>query len=191
MRFLDCCKNHNLPAVSYLKPRAFQNGHPGDSDPLALQPFLVKTINRLQKLPEWKEMAIFVLWDDSGGWYDHVMSPIVNQSQTAADALVSPGNSGNKSPIGGYQARLAYGNRLPFLIISPFTKKNYVDHAVIDQTSLLRFIEDNWSLGRIGDFSFDQFSGSFMNMFNFSKPNYNPLILDPKTGLIVKKGGCD
>lgn len=185
--FWIAAKNHRLPAVSFIKPPAYQNGHPGYSDPLALQTFLVKTINRLQKLPEWKQMAIFILWDDSGGWYDHVMPPIINQSQTIADALISPGDSGREPPFGGYQARLAYGMRLPFLILSPFVKSNYVDHHLNDQTSVLRFIEDNWNLGRIGDFSFDELSGSLKTFFDFSNPNDKPLFLDPQTGLIIKK----
>jgi hypothetical protein len=62
-------------------------------------------------------------FDDSGGWYDHVMPPIINDSQTPEDILVPLDHSGSNFPIGGYQERLAYGMRLPFLIISPFTKK--------------------------------------------------------------------
>ncbi len=186
--FWAAVKNGNMPAVSFLKPPAYQNGHPGYSDPLALQTFLVETINRLQRTPEWKKMAIILLWDDSGGWYDHVLPPIINQSHTIADALVSPGNAGNPPP-GAYEARLAYGMRLPFLIISPFAKTNYVHHSTTDQTSVLLFIEDNWNLGRIGDQSFDSFAGSLLPFFNFSKPHYKPLILDPNTGL-KKKRSC-
>lgn len=185
--FWEAVEIHNLPAVSFLKPSAYQDGHPTYSDPLALQTFLVKTINQLQKLPEWKHMAIFIVWDDSGGWYDHVMPPIINQSQTSADALLGTGDAGNQPPFGGYEGRLAYGMRIPFLILSPFAKSNYVDHTVNDQTSVLRFIEDNWNLGRIGDFSFDELAGSLKGFFNFSKFNKTPLILNPHTGLVVKK----
>lgn len=184
--FWTAARHHNIPAVSFLKPPAYQNGHPGKSDPLALQTFLVKTINRLQRLPEWKEMAIFILWDDSGGWYDHVIPPIINQSQSAADAWVSPGNAGSNPPLGDYQARLGYGLRVPFLIISPFVRQNYVDHTVTDQTSVLRFIEDNWKLGRIGDFSFDALAGSLMTFFDFKKPNFKPLILHSSTGVVAR-----
>jgi hypothetical protein len=114
---------------------------------------------------KWEKMVIFIVFDDSGGWYDHVMPPIINQSQTPADALVSPGNAGNTPPFGNYQGRLAYGMRLPFLIISPFVKSNYVDHTLNNQTSVLRFIENNWKLGRIGDFSFDELAGSLRHFF--------------------------
>lgn len=185
--FWTALKEHNIPAVSFLKPAAYQDGHPGYSDPLALQTFLVKTINRLQKSPEWNKMAIFVIWDDSGGWYDHVMPPIINQSQTPVDALVSPGNAGSNPPLGGYQARLAYGMRVPCLIISPFAKQNFVEHSTTDQTSVLRFIEDNWKLGRIGDFSFDGLAGTLIKCFQFSKPDARPLFLNSKTGLMKKR----
>lgn len=184
--FWEAVDQHNIPAVSFLKPAAYQDCHPGYSDPLAFQTFLVETVNRLQTTREWKNMAIIVAFDDSGGWYDHVMPPIIQQSHTAADALLGPGNAGNPPP-GSYQGRLAYGMRLPFLIISPFAKRNYVNHSAKDQTSILRFIEDNWHLGRIGDQSFDEQAGSLNPFFNFSKPHDKPLILDPNTGLEKKR----
>lgn len=178
---------HNLPAVSFLKPASYQDCHPNYSDPLAFQTFLVETVNKLQKMPEWKQMAIFIVFDDSGGWYDHVMPPIINHSQTPEDVLVPNDKSGTNPPFGGYQGRLAYGMRLPFLIISPFAKRNFVDHTINDQTSVLRFIEDNWNLGRIGNYSFDELAGSLANFFDFDHPHYKPIILDPKTGLVKKK----
>lgn len=184
--FWKAAKIHNLPAVSFLKPSSYQDCHPNYSDPLAFQTFLVKTLNRLQKMPEWKHMAIMIVFDDSGGCYDHVMPPIINQSQTSLDVLVSPGNAGSNPPFGGYQGRLAYGMRIPFLVISPFAKSNYIARRINDQTSVLRFIEDNWKLGRIGDFSFDALAGSIMEYFDFSNPIYTPLILDPDTGLVKK-----
>lgn len=179
--FWEVFRIHQLPAVSFLKPSSFQDGHPKYSDLLAFQTFLIKTINKLQRSCEWMHMAIIVVWDDSGGWYDHVMPPIINQSHTPADALLGPGDAGNPPP-GAYQGRLAYGMRIPFLVISPFAKPNYVDHAVIDQTSILHFIEDNWGLGRIGDQSFDHIAGSLKPFFQFNRPIYQPLILDPATG---------
>lgn len=183
--FWAAIENGNMPAVSFLKPPAYQDCHPGYSDPLAFQTFLVKTVNKLQKIPEWEQMAIMIVFDDSGGWYDHVMPPIIQQSHTAADALLGPGDAGNPPP-GSYQGRLSYGNRLPFLIISPFSKSNYINHTAKDQTSVLRFIEDNWKLGRIGDQSFDNQAGSLRPFFKFSKPKLSPLILNPQTGEVRK-----
>lgn len=183
--FWAAVKAHNMPSISFLKPPAYLDCHPKYSDPLQFQKFLVETMNRLQKTHEWKRMAVIVIWDDSGGWYDHVMPPIINQSHTPADALLGPGDAGNPPP-GAYQGRLAYGMRVPILILSSFAKENYVDHVLIDQTSVLRFIEDNWNLGRIGDQSFDEVSSSLENMFDFENKHTSKLMLDPETGKIKK-----
>jgi phospholipase C len=72
------------------------------------------------------------------------------------------------------------------LIISLWTKENYVDHQGMDQTSILRLIEDNWRLGRIGDQSFDEKASSISSMFNFTNSHYaNKLFLDPSNGTVV------
>ena len=63
---------------------------------------------------------------------------------------------------------------LPLLVISPYAKQNYVDHTLTDQSSVLRFIEDNWHLGRIGGGSFDEKAGTIENMFNFKRPAKAP-----------------
>jgi phospholipase C len=69
-------------------------------------------------------------------------------------------------------------------VISPYAKQNFVDHTVTDQTSVMRFIEDNWMAGqRLGGGSFDAVAGSLNNMFNWSRARTDTLILDPKTGL--------
>jgi phospholipase C len=69
-------------------------------------------------------------------------------------------------------------------VISPFTRQNFVDSTITDTTSILRFIEDNWKLGRLGHQSFDAIAGSILNMFNFSAMA-PPVFLDPQTGLVV------
>jgi phospholipase C len=179
--FLNVAKSGHLPAVSFLKAAAYQNGHPSNSDPLDEQRFLVQTINMLQQLPEWPSMAIIITYDDSDGWYDHVMPPIVSQSATSADALTGSGSCGSPAP-GQYPGRCGYGPRLPLLVISPWAKANYVDHALNNQASVLRFIEENWGLGRIGDQSFDEGSGSLLGLFDFRAPRNDKLILDVETG---------
>ena len=173
----------HLPAVSYLKAAAYQDGHAGYSDPLDEQEFLVTTVNRLMQSPEWEHLAIFVLYDDSDGWYDHVMGPIVNQSNTPDDHLFGPGNCGTARP-GAFQGRCGYGPRQPFLLISPWTRQNYVDHGLTDQSSTLRFIEDNWGLGRLGQQSTDAVAGSVLRMFDFDEhhPRAPRLILNPLNG---------
>jgi phospholipase C len=187
--FWDAAANGNLPAVSFLKPSQYQTGHPGSSDPLDEQTFIVNAINKLEKLPQWNNTAIIIAYDDSGGWYDHVMPPIISQSNDLKyDTLLGPnGLCGEHASANAYQDRCGYGGRLPMLVISPWAKSNYIDHSVTDQSSILRFIEDNWNLGRIGDQSFDEKAGSILNMFNFTAAaagHYTkPLFLDPTTGL--------
>jgi phospholipase C len=72
-------------------------------------------------------------------------------------------------------------------VISPFAKKNYVDHTITDLSSTLRFIEDNWNLGRIGNGSTDVIAGSLNGVFDFDDhgPNARSLILDPQTGTVL------
>jgi phospholipase C len=188
--FWKAADSGNLPAVSYLKAANYQDGHAGYSDPLDEQHFIVDTINHLQKLPEWKDTAVILAYDDSDGWYDHVMhQPLINGSNDSeTDALYGPGNAG-KPVLGDYLNRAGYGPRLPLLVISPYAKSNFVDHTLTDQASILRFIEDNWKLGRIGDHSFDEVAGSIENMFDFKHgPSNKKLFLDPVTGEPIKEG---
>jgi len=192
--FFDALKAGNLPAVSFIKAIAAGDGHAGYSDPLLEQSLtLVPTINAIMASPFWNSTAIVILYDDSDGWYDHQMSPIVNpsavlQAASAAnsDQLTGPGICGNGNALGGIEGRCGYAQRQPFLVISPFAKSNFVDHTLTDQSSVIRFIEDNWDTGQIGGGSFDQIAGSLSNMFDFDHHNQGPgnrkLFLDPNTG---------
>ncbi len=122
--FFSALDAGNLPGVSFLKAPAFEDGHAGYSNPLDEQRFIVSTINRIQRSPFWHDTAIVIAYDDSDGWYDHQMSPIVNQSQdSAVDAL--DGTSCGQKPenvAGGYQDRCGYGPRQPLLVVSPWAK---------------------------------------------------------------------
>jgi len=183
----------NFPSVSFLKAPGFQDGHAGYFDPLDEQTFVVDTINFLQQQPEWSSTAVIIAYDDSDGWYDHQMSPIINQSTNSADALTGPGLCGNgANALPGISAanthasgRCGYGPRLPLLVVSPWAKQNFVDHTLTDQTSITRAIEDNWLGGqRIGGGSFDAIAGSLQNMFNFDQLLLfaRTLPLNPTTG---------
>jgi len=197
--FFTALANGNLPAVSYLKAPAFEDGHGGYSDPLDEQTFLVNTINAIEQSNEWKETAIFITYDDSDGWDDHVMGPIVRQSNVTdpkpgnsdSDALLGPGNCGTPAPVdpaGDIQnGRCGFGPRLPLIVVSPYAKHNYIDHRVTDFSSIVRFIEDNFNLGRIGNGSNDAIAGRLNGIFDFDDaPAKDTLILDPGTGQIVK-----
>jgi phospholipase C len=184
--FFKAASAGRLPAVSFLKANRAQDGHPSNSTPLDEQQFLAATINFLQSLDEWKETAVFILWDDSDGWYDHQLGEIINGSSTKFDAFTAPGQCGNGAgALGGIQARCGYGPRLPFVLVSPYAKKNFVDRTLTDQTSPLHFIEDNWDLGRIGGGSFDAISGSVLNLFDFSHRRHERVFLDDITGQVV------
>jgi phospholipase C len=177
----------NLPAVSFLKAPAYQDGHAAYSNPIDEQTFIVNTVNAIMQSPFWSTTAIIIAYDDSDGWYDHVMGPIVTQSTSADDNLSGAGTCGSGTNA-TYQGRCGYGPRLPLMVISPFAKVNFVDHTVTDQSSILRFIEDNWNLGRIGDSSTDAIAGSLMNMFKFQGTAARAVILDPSTGLPATSG---
>jgi phospholipase C len=194
----------NLPSVTFLKAPAFQDGHPGYSDPTDEQHFVIKVSNALQESKFWSSTAIVILYDDSDGWYDHQMPPIVNPSfNPAVDVLNAPGvcnlglqqgrptrttplNGGFGQPAWG---RCGYGTRQPLMVISPFARRNHIDHTLTDQSSVLKFIEDNWLGGeRIQPGgSFDTIAGTIENMFDFDRRNNddNKLILNPSTGAVV------
>ncbi|RJQ80240.1 phospholipase [Amycolatopsis panacis] len=181
--FNDSLQAGSMPAVSFLKAPEYQDAHAGYSDPLDEQQFVVGEINKIQQSPEWRSTAIVLAYDDSDGWYDHQSPAVINGSQDAAqDQAVC---TGKPASLGGYADRCGYGPRLPLMVISPYSKVNYVDHTRTDQTSVLRFIEDNWFAGRIGDSSFDNRAGGLWNMFGFWRPQADKLPMDPKTGALV------
>jgi phospholipase C len=192
--FWTAADQGDLPAVSFLKAAGYQDGHPGprNSNPLDEQDFLVTTLNRLQRLPEWSDTAVVLAWDDSDGWYDHEPPRNVHHSgnalldglygTTAETLCLAPAGDRAPDPATIFPMRCGYGERLPLLVVSPYSKPDFVDHTVVDQSSILRFIEDNWSLPRLGDASFDEGAGSVMNMFDFTAGRDDTLILDKLTG---------
>jgi phospholipase C len=192
--FFTALSHNSLPAVSHVKAPVYQYGHPQNSDPLVEQTFLVQTINAVMQSHYWHDTAIVIVWDDSDGWYDHVMPPLLTPSATSADFLFGPGNCGTPQP-GADAARCGLGPRQPLLVISPWAKQNFVDHTLTQQASVLRFVEDNWKLGFIdgplppgpGKGSVDRHANSLHGMFDFKhEPDMRRLILDPVTGTVVK-----
>jgi phospholipase C len=182
----------HIPAVSFIKAPAYQDAHAGYSDPLDEQTFVVTLVNLLMQQSYWRETAVVILYDDSDGWYDHQMAPIVNGSTGPADALTGPDACGTAStslpglnPANTHAlGRCGYGMRQPLMVISPWAKQNFVDHTLIDQSSVIHFIEDNWLGGqRIGNGSFDTIASPLNQMFDFTKIRKNgTLVLDPSTG---------
>jgi phospholipase C len=204
----------NYPAVSFIKLPAFQDSHPGggESNTLDEQAGVVDLINFLQEQPDWDSTAVIIAYDDSDGWYDHAFAqptsrasfsqvPVIKGGlQTSlTDALNGNGNCGipnapgTSLPTGihgqGVNGRCGPGMRQPFLLISPYAKKNFISHVFSTQASIPQFIEDNWLNGeRLGQGSFDndRQTGSIMDMFDFSQKPGRKLILDRTEGTVVE-----
>jgi phospholipase C len=179
-----------LPAVSYLKAAQYQDGHPGYSDPLDEQAFLVNEINAIEKSRYWASTAIVVTYDDSDGWYDHVAPTVVNGSHDPADDQAIC--TSVTTVLAGQNDRCGYSQRLPFLVISPWTRQNYVSGNNTNTASVVKFIEDNWLHGASIPGSFDASSGSLDargGLLDFSTfPHLLPVILNPATGAVVSGG---
>ena len=194
--FFDAINAGNYPQVSFLKAPGYQDGHAGYSDPIDEQKFIVDTINFLMGLPDWATTAVVISYDDSDGWYDHQLGQILNTSQTSADGLTAPGECGSALPqLSGIsaphaQGRCGYGPRLPLLVISPYARQNYVDHTMTDQTSIIRFVEDNWLNGqRIGGGSFDAIANSIASMLSVQPTScFRYVLLNDNTGLVTQTG---
>jgi phospholipase C len=110
-----------------------------------------------------------------------------NQSATSSDTLTGAGlcgTAGTSGRIGGEQGRCGFGPRLPFLVISPCARSNFVDHTLLNQASVTRWIEDNWSLPQITN-SFDSSSNSFNSLFDFQNCNNPKLYLASATGQVT------
>jgi phospholipase C len=185
---LDGTDGATLPAVSFLKPPAYENAHPGNSDPLLEQQNVVNTVNQIEESKYWPSTAIIITYDDSDGWYDHATPPVVNGSDdsTVGDTAVC---TSVPITVGTANDRCGYGDRLPFLVISPYTRENYVSNNLTNTASIIKFIEDNWLHGERIPGSFDAVSGSLDapgGLLDFNvRPHYTPVILNPTTGAVV------
>jgi phospholipase C len=190
--FFAAVSSGNFPSVSYLKAPSVGDGHPGNSDPVDEQAFDTNVVNFLEQQPDWKNTAIIITYDDSDGWYDHAFSaPTTSSFDTTADQLNGPGTcnvAGATQGVGvtgaAVNGRCGPGTRVPLIVISPYARTNYVDHTLVTQASVVKFIEDNW-LGstRLGNGSHDATTGSIMSLFNFTNAGATPpLFLDTNLG---------
>ena len=202
-----------LPAVTFLKAPGYQDGHAAYSDPADEQAFLVHEIDSLMASPDWSSTAIFINYDDSDGWYDHVYPGVQNGSLSPADNLTNTVTGASSAtnpvsqqcgtspqavaPLGGQQGRCGFGPRLPMLVISPCARPNYVDHNLSNQASMINFVEYNWGLAGING-SFDQAQSAvdssekvpfdLAGMFDFSHCDTPAAQLDPTTGEVSLTG---
>ncbi|HEY0247291.1 MAG TPA: alkaline phosphatase family protein [Gryllotalpicola sp.] len=186
--FYSAIQHGNIPAVSFLKAPEYQDGHANYSDPLDEQTFLVNTINKLEQSPEWSSTAVVISYDDSDGWYDHVAPKTTNSSTDSANdsTICTDAAAHGVKALGGYADRCGPSQRLPMLVISPYAQQNHVDHTLTTQPSVVKFVEQNWKTGAIGDSSFDKTAGSLSGFFNFSHPQNREVLLNPSTGAVSK-----
>ena len=128
------------------------------------------------------------------GLADWLSSPTTSGSCTsigAQQSIATPATSlAGATGTANVQGRCGHGPRLPFLVISPYAKTNFVDHTMLDQTSILRFVEDNWLGGQRITGSFDALAGTITNMLNFSSPPNVQVQLDPATGVVLPCTNC-
>jgi phospholipase C len=200
-----------LPAVSFIKAPYAYNAHPSNSDPLTEQYWTTQVVNAVMNSPYWGSTLIIIAYDDSDGWYDHQMAPIVTQSNVngsnvgGANTVNGTNQPGTYDNIGGLGVcgtpstgatlgRCGHGPRLPLILISPFANPNYVDHTLTDQASIIGFIEYNWNTGYIDgatapspiqNASFDRYAGTLLNMLSFNNANPSPLFLSCQGSLVA------
>jgi phospholipase C len=160
--YADIFANH-LPAVSWVIPSGDDSEHPPGTI-AAGQDHVTRVIDAIMRSPAWKSTAIFLAWDDWGGFYDHVAPPKVDGA--------------------------GYGLRVPGLVISPYAKEGYIDHQVLSFDAYLKFIEDDFLGGQRLDPRTDgrpdprpdvrenaSILGNLTNDFNFSQPPRPPFLL--------------
>jgi len=116
-RFYSAAQHGTLPAVSWITPNYATSEHPGASVRVG-QAWVTRLVNAVMRSPDWKSSAIFLTWDDWGGFYDHVRPPHVDAN--------------------------GYGLRVPALLISPYARRGFVDHQTLSFDAYLKFIEDDF-----------------------------------------------
>jgi phospholipase C len=161
--YFAAAKAGTLPSVSWLSPSDPDSEHPPASVHQG-QAYVTAVINAAMKSPDWKSTAIFLTWDDWGGFYDHVVPPRVDQN--------------------------GYGLRVPAMVISPYAKKGFIDSQTLSSDAYLKFIEDDFLGGARLNPKTDgrpdprpdvresvPILGNLVEDFNFNQPPRNPLLL--------------
>jgi phospholipase C len=163
--YFRAARRGTLPAVAWINPTGSVSEHPPGLVS-AGQTYVTKLVNAAMRGPEWKSTAIFVAWDDWGGFYDHVVPPSVDRN--------------------------GYGLRVPGLVISPYARRGFVDHQTLSFDAYAKFIEDDFLRGRRLDPRTDgrpdprpdvredaPLLGNLVRDFNFGQKPRRPLLLNP------------
>ena len=141
-----------MPAVSWLLPPEPDSEHPPESM-CEGENWTVNVLKAVMQGPDWYSTAVFITWDDFGGFYDHVAPPQVDE--------------------------FGLGPRVPLLIISPYSKPGYVSHTVYDHTSILKFVETRYGLPALT--SRDAWANAMLDSFDFDQPPRLPMLLGKRT----------
>jgi phospholipase C len=137
--FLAAVDAGTLPAVSFVKPLGPDNEHPGYAALLSGQAHVAALVNRIRSSAAWKDTVIIITYDENGGRWDHVAPPVVD--------------------------KWGPGTRVPTIVISPFSRKGYIDHTQYDTTSILKLIEERWDLAPLN--ARDADAGDLVNALEF------------------------
>ena len=176
----------NLPAVSFLKASNYQDGHAAYSNPLDEQTFITHYVNELQNSDAWDKTAVIVAYDDSDGWYDHKAPEILNGSNDEHfDKEICTEAAKKVGIVDDQHGQCGPGTRQPLLVISPYSMVNHLDSTYTEQTSITKFIQDNWELGRLGGIAFDERAGELNNMFDFNGEKAPKLFLNETDGTVA------
>ena len=137
--FLADCAAGTLPQVSIISPGNTTYTEEGPADIQNGEAYSSAIINAVMHSPAWPNTVMFFMYDEHGGYYDHVPPPSAIAPDSIAPRIQVPPDQ-----PGAFDR---YGMRVPAYVISPFAKKDYVSHVVHDHTSVLKFIETKWNLG--------------------------------------------
>jgi phospholipase C len=151
-QFAIDAQNGNLPAVSWLVTTGVQSEHPVSSVCVG-ENWTVQQLTALMQGPNWSSTAVFLTWDDFGGFYDHVPPPVID----------------------GF----GFGPRVPLLIISPYAKKGLISHTQYELSSFLKIVEERFGLQPLG--SRDAAANDMLDSFDFTQQPQPPLILQQRT----------
>ena len=167
-----------LPQVSWINTSIGETEHPGFSSAAAGERSVAGVLGAIMKHPKiWKKTAVFITWDENGGFYDHVAPPVAPEG-TPGEYLSAPDISNNS---GGIKGPIGLGYRVPMIIASPFSRGGFLASDTFDHTSILRFLETRfgvevpnlsaWRRETVGDLT---------SAFNFAEPSFgNPNLTKP------------
>ncbi len=150
-QFMKDIKAGTLPQVSWVVMNEGESEHAPHSS-CAGENWTVRQLNALMQSPLWASTAVFLTWDDFGGFYDHLAPPKLNA--------------------------IAYGPRVPTLVISPYARQHFIDHQTYDFASILRYVEDKYHLPQLSEY--DRRAQSIADSLDLNQPPIPPLILHPR-----------